>query len=154
MKNTMECNGYTGVVEYSAEDNVFFGKLFGINDLITFEGNSVKELEKGFQEAVDDYLSTCKALDKERERAYKGSFNVRIDPEIHRLAAFKAQTLHISLNEFVEQAIAKEIEPLARVRYSSAEAPVKPLHYNKRQLMEDDSRYKSRSQRKYSAKKK
>lgn len=109
MKNIMEYNGYTGIVEYSAEDRVFFGKVFGINDLVTFEGDTVKQLEKSFKEAVDDYIETCEEQGKGPERAYKGSFNVRIDPEVHRKAAFKAQTLHISLNEFVEQAIAREV---------------------------------------------
>jgi predicted HicB family RNase H-like nuclease len=109
MKNIMEYNGYTGIVEYSGADRVFFGKVFGINDLITFEGDSVKQLEKAFRDAVDDYVETCGEQGKEPERAYKGSFNVRIDPEVHRKAAFKAQTLHISLNEFVEQAIEKEV---------------------------------------------
>src|SRR5688572_136045 len=104
MKNIMEYNGYTGIVEYSGADRVFFGKVFGINDLVTFEGDSVKQLEKAFRDAVDDYVETCTEQGKEPERAYKGSFNVRIDPEVHRKAAFKAQTLHISLNEFVEQA--------------------------------------------------
>lgn len=105
----MEYNGYSGIVEYSAEDRVFFGKVFGINDLVTFEGDSVKQLEKSFKDAVDDYIETCEDQGKEPERAYKGSFNVRIDPEVHRKAVFKAQTMHISLNEFVEQAIAREV---------------------------------------------
>lgn len=109
MKNTLEYQGYQGVVEFSAEDGVFFGKLFGLNDLVTFEGQSVKELEKAFHEAVDDYIETCKEAGKEPERAYKGSFNVRINPDIHRQAAFKAQLLHISLNEFVERAIENEV---------------------------------------------
>jgi predicted HicB family RNase H-like nuclease len=110
MKNLMEYNGYKGIVEFSAEDQVFFGKIFGITDLITFEGDSVKALEKAFHEAVDDYIQTCKEEGKEPERVYKGSFNIRINPDIHRMAAFKAQSLHMSLNEFVEKAVAKEVE--------------------------------------------
>ena len=110
MNNSLAYKGYRGVVEFSAADNVFFGKLFGINDLVTFEGTSVKALEKSFREAVDDYLATCAELGKEPERIFKGSFNVRIDPDIHRKAALKAQTQSISLNELIEKAIKKEVD--------------------------------------------
>jgi predicted HicB family RNase H-like nuclease len=115
MSNSLEYKGYQGVVEFSADDNVFFGKIFGINDLVTFEGDSVKQLEKSFHEAVEDYLAICRKMGKEPERPYKGNFNVRINPEIHRKAAFKAQSLNISLNELVENAIEKEVQELKPV---------------------------------------
>lgn len=51
-------------------------------------------------------------MGKAPEREYKGSFNIRIDPKIHQLAAFKAETLHILLNQFVERAIEKQISDL------------------------------------------
>ena len=121
MNNSLVYKGYRGIVEFSAADNVFFGKLFGINDLVTFEGTSVKALEKSFREAVDDYLATCAELGKEPERTFKGSFNVRIDPDIHRKAALKAQAQSISLNELVEKAIKKEIDDV------NPEAPERPV---------------------------
>ena len=51
-KDYLEYEGFHGTVHYSNEDAVFFGKISGINDLITFEGASVKELQKSFKEAV------------------------------------------------------------------------------------------------------
>ena len=62
MKNYLEYKGYIGTVEFSAEDKIFFGKIQGINDLVTFEGSSVDELEKSFQESILDYLETCVTL--------------------------------------------------------------------------------------------
>ena len=59
--NTLTYNGYTGSVEFSEEDNVFFGKLEGINALVNYEGESVTELKNAFKEAVTDYLEFCKA---------------------------------------------------------------------------------------------
>jgi predicted HicB family RNase H-like nuclease len=59
--NTLTYNGYTGSVEFSEEDNVFFGKLEGINALVNYEGESVSELKNAFKEAVTDYLEFCKA---------------------------------------------------------------------------------------------
>lgn len=55
--NTMTYKGYLGSVSYSDKDHVFFGKIEGINGLVNFEGESVKELTAAFHEAVDDYLS-------------------------------------------------------------------------------------------------
>lgn len=65
MKNYFEHKDYIGTVEYSTEDNVFYGKILDINDLLTFEGSSVAELEDAFKETVNDYLDTCKELDKQ-----------------------------------------------------------------------------------------
>ena len=44
MKNVLEYKGYTGTVEFSAEDKVFFGKIPGIRDVVTFEAETVKKL--------------------------------------------------------------------------------------------------------------
>ena len=81
MKNNLSYKGYYGSVEYSSEDNIFHGKIIGINDRITYEGNSVHTLQKDFITAVEDYLETCAELSKEQKKTYKGSFNVRIEPE-------------------------------------------------------------------------
>jgi predicted HicB family RNase H-like nuclease len=57
MIDRMEYGAFIGSVHYSAKDDLLFGKIEGINDLVTFEGGSVKELRKSFKEAVEDYLS-------------------------------------------------------------------------------------------------
>ncbi len=63
-------NGYIASIEYSPEDKCFFGKLEMIDDLVTFEASNAKELEKNFHNAVDEYLLTCKGLNREPQRAY------------------------------------------------------------------------------------
>ena len=107
MENCMEYKGYIGKISYSTEDEVFYGTIHGINDLITFEGDSVNELKKAFHESVDEYLEMCERLQKAPEKAYKGQFNVRIDPELHKAIALKATLLNISLNQYVEIALTK-----------------------------------------------
>jgi predicted HicB family RNase H-like nuclease len=87
----------------------FFGKITGIRDVVTFEADSVTGLKKAFKEAVDDYIQTCKKLGKEIDKEYKGSFNVRIKPKIHRLAVARSAVLNISLNQLVERALEKEV---------------------------------------------
>ena len=105
MNDVLEYKGYYGEVHFSSEDEIFFGKIIGINDLVNFEGSTVKELKKAFIESVNDYLSTCKELRKDPEKMYKGSFNVRISSDLHRQAATYASLNKISLNDFVKQAI-------------------------------------------------
>lgn len=110
MSNVLKYKDYRGLVEYSDEDSTFFGKIFGIDDLITFEGSSVKELKKAFQDAVNDYLETCKEIGKKPEKEYKGQFNVRVPVKLHRLAARRAAVNRITLNKFVENALKKALQ--------------------------------------------
>ena len=109
MDNNLTYKGYIGAVDFIADDEVFYGKVHGINDLITFEGQSVKELKNAFSEAVDDYLETCKELGKQPDKTFKGSFNVRLNTELHKKAAFIASKKSISLNDFVKRAISYAI---------------------------------------------
>ena len=117
MNNILEHKGYIGSVEFNADDKVFFGKILGIKDLVTFEGESVSELEQSFHDMIEDYLQTCKRLKKEPEKTYKGSFNIRIPSEMHKQAAIIASRKNISLNNFIKFALGwvitheKEIEP-------------------------------------------
>lgn len=110
MSNTIEHKGYIGSVEYSNADKCFFGKLEMIDDLVTFEANTVDDLEKSFQDSVDDYLSTCKALGIEAQKTYKGIFNVRISPKLHKLAQQSALKNNISLNALVGKSLEAYIE--------------------------------------------
>lgn len=105
MNNTMEYKGYIGSVEFSEEDGILFGKVLGIRTLLSYEGENGKELLKDFHSAVDEYLSLCEEKGIEPEHAYKGSFNVRISPELHKMIAVRATEQQISLNRFVENAL-------------------------------------------------
>ena len=57
MIDSLQYGDYTASITYSAEDDVFFGKVTGINDLVIFEGTSVDGLKTAFREAIDDYLN-------------------------------------------------------------------------------------------------
>lgn len=105
MSDTIKYKDYTSTVRFSAEDEVFYGKVIGINDLVTFEGKSVTELKKAFKVAVEDYLETCQELNKQPEKTYKGSFNVRVPVHLHRKAALTAAQRNLTLNEFMKAAI-------------------------------------------------
>ena len=109
MKDVLQYKDFIGSVHFSAEDDLFFGKIEGINDLVTFEGSNVNEIKNAFQEAVDDYIDICRQTGKTLKKSYKGSFNVRIAPELHKKAVQKSLMLGLSLNKFVQRAIEKEI---------------------------------------------
>lgn len=105
MKNTMSYKDYIGSVEFSETDGVFFGKVLGIRALISYEGTNASELVQDFHDSVDEYLLLCEEQKKEPEKAYKGSFNIRIAPELHKQAAVYAASEQVSLNCIVERAL-------------------------------------------------
>jgi predicted HicB family RNase H-like nuclease len=101
--NSLSYNGYLASIHYSPVDDIFFGKLVGINDLVTFEGSSVEELKSGMKEAVDDYIATCEKLGKSPEKLYKGAFNVRLSSD-KKIALLAAQH-DVTLNDFVKSVL-------------------------------------------------
>jgi predicted HicB family RNase H-like nuclease len=109
MANTIEYKGYIGSIEYSSEDKCFFGKLEMIDDLVTFEAITALELEDNFHVVVNDYLETCKALGREPQKVYRGVFNVRIEPELHKKVYQEALRVGVSLNSFVRLALSRSV---------------------------------------------
>lgn len=109
MKDVMLYKEFVGSVHYSTDDDVFFGKIEGIDDSISFEGRSVEELKLAFHEAVEDYIELCEMNGKEPQKIYKGSFNIRISPDLHRKAVREATVNGISLNQFIESAIQEKV---------------------------------------------
>jgi len=109
VSDVLEHKGYYGTVEYSAADKILFGKVIGINGLISFEGNSVDALREDFESAVEDYLEECAENSIEPERAYRGKFNVRVSPELHKTLAIYSVSRGQTLNSTVEEAIKRHV---------------------------------------------
>ncbi len=105
MNNILEYKGYYTKVEYSVEDQVLYGKIEGIKDLVNFESESLDAVEEEFHKAVDDYLALCEDLGESPDKPYKGVFNVRISPELHKKASIMADKKGETLNAFVADAI-------------------------------------------------
>ena len=110
MIDKLKYKEFIGSVHYSSEDEVFYGKIEGVNDLVTFEGNSVSKLKSSFQEAVEDYVELCEQTGKKVFKSFKGSFNVRVDPELHSKAFEIAVMEGKTLNQFVKEAIELKIK--------------------------------------------
>lgn len=110
MKGFIEYKGFIGSVHFSAEDKVFHGKIEGVNGLITFEGATVDELENGFHYMVDEHINDCNEEGIPVGKSYKGSFNIRLSPDLHRRAAQTAIRRGMSLNQLVSDVLAKELK--------------------------------------------
>ena len=108
--NSMNYRGFAARVEFDGEDDIFVGRVAGLNDIVGFHANSVDELKEAFHEAVDDYLAACKKLGKAPERPFSGKVMFRISPEVHARAAMAAQLSGLSLNQWAERALKEAAE--------------------------------------------
>lgn len=101
--------GFIGSVEFSAEDEVFYGKIEGIKGLVNYEGESVKELKDAFHEAVESYLDFCEAHGISPHKSYSGNLNVRISPDTHSKIAELATKAGISINAYIRMTLDKAV---------------------------------------------
>lgn len=102
MNNTVEYKGYIGSVEFSKKDAIFCGRVIGVQTLISYEGKNVDSFLASFHNAVDNYLIMCEDDGVDPEVAFKGRFNVRIQPELHKKMYLYAMEHNMSLNKYVE----------------------------------------------------
>lgn len=103
--NAMKYKGYIGTVEYSDEDGCFIGRINGINDIITFEGESVGELRADFENAVEHYLAVCRKMGKAPEKQCSGKLLLRIPAELHYRLTVLAEASGDSVNSLVVGAV-------------------------------------------------
>jgi predicted HicB family RNase H-like nuclease len=132
----LQYKGCLGSVECDPEENCLHGRILHINDLVTYEAQTPAELKAAFEASVDDYLETCEQVGKVPEKSFKGTFNVRMTPELHKAAAVAAKLLETTLNDFVAQAVADKLAMQNKKRWSR-----KP-HLA---VAEEEARYKTKS---------
>lgn len=106
----LKYKGYLGSVEYSKADNCLVGKVLGMSkDSITYEGNTIDELRTDFEAGIDSYIEGCKELGIEPRKAFSGSLNIRISPEVHGRLAMLAQEAGVSINAFIKEILRKQL---------------------------------------------
>jgi len=110
MNSMLEYKGYHATIEFDADDDIFVGTVFGIADSLNFHGSSIPELKQMFEQCIDNYLELCEKIGKVPEKEFKGSFNVRISPELHRKVALAAANQKITLNQYIVKAIMQSFE--------------------------------------------
>jgi predicted HicB family RNase H-like nuclease len=99
--------GYTARVEFDARDNLFWGKVLGIDDSITFEGDTVAQLTQDFHNAIDFYLKDCAETGRSPQKSASGKLMLRIPPEVHGAALVAAKAAGTSLNQWAAKVLAE-----------------------------------------------
>lgn len=103
MKNILTYKDYSGTVEYSEADSCLFGRIVGIRDIVSYEGESVLEIRQAFEDAVDDYVEHCRSIGKEPNKAYSGKIQLRMPPNLHADLAMQATAQNKSLNQLINE---------------------------------------------------
>jgi predicted HicB family RNase H-like nuclease len=106
----MEYKGYFAKVEFDDEANTFHGEVINLRDVITFEGETVDELRKAFNDSIEDYLEFCAERGEDPEKPYSGKFLVRVGPELHKTIVIQARKNGKSLNTWVHDALHKVVK--------------------------------------------
>ena len=111
----LEYKGYHAKIYFDARDDIFVGEVLGLNDSLNFHGSTVQELKEMFRQCIDNYLDLCKELGEEPEREFKASFNIRIQPELHRQLAYNALNEGKSLNQYINESLEQFVANSATV---------------------------------------
>lgn len=107
--NHMKYGDYVGTVEFDIDNKRLFGRVVGISDKISYEGNTLGELENDFKESIDDYIEFCKEMGKTPEKSFSGKILFRTNPELHSRIALSAQKQGKSVNAWLNDLIIKEV---------------------------------------------
>jgi len=113
--NNLEYKGYYGSIEYSKKDKRLYGSVLGLTkDCITYEGNTVEELENDFMNAIESYLEGCNELGIKPRKGYNGILSIRIPADIHGKIAMISEHSGISINAFIRDSIERRINTFAQ----------------------------------------
>jgi predicted HicB family RNase H-like nuclease len=96
----MNYKGFTAKIEFSAEDNLFVGRLIGIDDIVMFEAETVEELNNALREAVDFHIEVCEKTGKKARKSYSGKLLFRFSDNLHAKIAEAAARRGKSINEW------------------------------------------------------
>ncbi len=105
----MEYRGYNAVVTYDYDVRILHGQVIDTRDVITFEGKSVDELDQAFKDSIDDYLKFCQERGREPDKPFSGRVALRMEPDTHRAIVGAARASGKSLNTWIIDAIANEL---------------------------------------------
>lgn len=80
--NTITYKRYVGTVEYSHEDGILWGRVLGLDDIIDYEGESISELKKDFENAINHYLEFCRNTGRKPSKPRHGKITLTLPLEI------------------------------------------------------------------------
>ena len=59
MSSALQYKGFKARFEFSPDDNVYFGRLLNIDDIVSFHSETIEGLPKAFKEMVDFHIEVC-----------------------------------------------------------------------------------------------
>lgn len=101
-KKTLRYKDFEGSIEVDIDDNLLYGQILFINDVITYEGDNICELKKAFKNMVDEYIKYCEELGVKPQKTYSGSFNIRPGADMHRKLVQEAELNGKTLNQLIK----------------------------------------------------
>ena len=102
----MEYKSYIGTVTFDEDAELFHGEVINLNDVITFQSDTVEGLKREFQASVDDYLKFCEERGERPDKPFSGKLTLRIDPDLHRELYIKSRKENKSLNSWIVEKLA------------------------------------------------
>lgn len=104
--DNLSYKNYLGSVEYSKSDNCLVGHVLGLTKVsITYEGESLQELEEDFKAGVDSYLEGCAEHGITPQKTYSGYLNLRIPSELHGQVSEFAKSTGQPINTIIRKSI-------------------------------------------------
>ena len=106
----MMYKGYTAKIEADTEAGILHGRIVGIPEIITFEGESLPQLLEDFHAAVDDYLEDCQERGVKPTAPASGQHPLKLPPQLHAIGKVFAKDSGTNFNSYVVSLIAKDLE--------------------------------------------
>jgi predicted HicB family RNase H-like nuclease len=110
MDKLLKYKKYVGTIEYDLKDNILYGHVLFVRSSLQYQGETLEELQKDFESAIDEYLTFCKNRGIEPEKGFSGTFNIRTGEELHRKLVTIAKEKELSLNAFITQSLEKIVD--------------------------------------------
>ena len=105
----MKYKGYLAHVEFDDEANIFHGEVINTRDVITFQGQSVAELKKAFEDSVEDYFTFCAERGEEPDRPFTGRFSISLTPDQHKKVIMSAEKAGKNVESWVTEVLAHAV---------------------------------------------
>ncbi|WP_175017034.1 type II toxin-antitoxin system HicB family antitoxin [Burkholderia aenigmatica] len=107
MNNAMSYKGYFARIDFDGRDNIFVGHVLGVDDKISFHGETVDELVRDFHAAVEHYLADCERSGRKPQKPASGKLMLRIAPDVHAQIGIAAAVTGESVNQWSEEVLGR-----------------------------------------------
>lgn len=97
--------GYIGSINISLSDDVLYGKLMFIEDLIIYEARTIPDIKLNFINTIDDYLKSCQLLGRKPNKTTNGFLHLNINNTLYNRLIKAANKNNICVNDYIKKAI-------------------------------------------------